>query len=311
MKINRIYKISGLLIGLALGFASLVLTVPIFFAIFGISLLADSHNALTPAWFIILGPLAIVGLTAGICHHLGSKIGKRLEADAQNEARNNKRGTIILLLSALFLLVGIVASVLGISNFYQSLQSVSNEGLNSITAEKASEEQYKKYARIGTVSTEFKEPFSERQGINGKLVTVSLYRKLEINVPIIVQYAGNYEISVDYGANNNDDIYSSYVSQQTKNQFLNIGENLISFDFVADSNTSVSSYSTVPNKALKIQLLYLATRDEIDAQNKQDAEKMSLEYKRLVERAQEQYLKDYGQLPSTVLKFVETKEILF
>src|SRR3989344_3561282 len=314
MRIEKSYKISGIIIGLALGFASLVFTLPIFFAVFGIFLMASSSSAFTPAWLIIIGPLVILVFISIICYRFGSKIGRRLEADIQNEEKNKKRARVVLLVSFLLLLFGFVVAIFGIVNWFSSLKTVGKEAQSNIEVGIAEEKQWQTYASIGKVSAKFVEPYSELQGINGKLVKVSLYKKLEVVVPVIVKNAGNYEIFASYGTKGGDGFYSSVTEMQTKNQFFNIGEQAVSFEF---TNSPYGWSSEVLDKAIKIGLDYMATRDEIDAQLNQERKNMSPEYQELVRKAEETFNK-YDSAGSnndgrsqTVGKLVESKEVKF
>src|SRR3989338_5908671 len=99
MGIEKIYKITGLIVGIALGLISLIFTFPIFFGIFGIFLMASESKLFTPAWLIIIGQLGILVAVSVICYRFGLKLGRKLQADIQNEEKNKRRGEMVLLFS--------------------------------------------------------------------------------------------------------------------------------------------------------------------------------------------------------------------
>lgn len=313
MKIGKIYKISGTIIGLSLGFVSLIFTFPIFFGVLGIFLMADSRSLFTPAWLIILGPVGItVGITI-ICYRISSRIGRRVEADIQNEEKNKKRARVVLLTSFLFLLVGCAVTIFGIFNLISSYKNLGRDFAKDEVATITEEKRYKDYASLGEISARFVEPYSELQGINSKLVKVVLYKKLEVAVPIIVKHVGNYEIFASYGTKGNDGIYSNVTSLQTQNQSFTAGEHTINFEFNNNSGWS----SEMLDKATKIELNYMATRDEIIVQMNQETKNMSPEYQKLAQKAEETFNKfdsagsnNIGRF-QTVNKFVESKEFKF
>jgi|GEM_PF-2092965 len=307
MKIEKSYKISGLVIGLALGLVSLVFTFPIFLGIFGIFLLASESRLLTPAWLIIIGPLAILVTILTVCYHFGSKIGKKFEADIQNEEKNKKRAVLILWVAILFLILGVALFFLGASNIRSNFESTALKGAETMNAGIAEEKAYEQYATIGDVNIEPQGSTTFINAVNGKMTEVSLFKKLVFTVPISVSHAGTYEIYVRY--NSNSSFYANSDSPSNFRQVLGVGDHIIKLEFVAGEapNLGYESPKSVQGK-VSIELNYLATRKELLDSMKSD--------NTVGQKVLQQFMKDEGldqgvNTDSTVNKFVGKKEVQF
>ena len=166
------------------------------------------------------------------------------------------------------------------------------------------EKYFEQYATIGDVSFETQEPFSESRGINGKLVEVSLFKKLVLVVPISVSRAGSYQVNAQYS---DKEIGSTPMKDVT--QTLNVGTNIVKIEFLADESREYGY--TSPKSAggtAKIQLSYLASQKELLDSLKSDS---TTDQKIL-----QQFMKDEGldkgvNSNPTVSKFVGRKEVQF
>ena len=156
---------------------------------------------------------------------------------------------------------------------------------------------YTQYVKIGVPSVAFKEPFDFSYAINGKMDTAQVYKRAEVNIPLTVQHNGNYEIIADYGD-----------SSQTKNEHLETGERVLRFEFV-HGNYDKYGWLDKEKDILRIRLSYLATNDELIAQMNQETAEQNPAMQELARKAQEQFFKDFKNLPATVRKFVTDKEI--
>lgn len=156
---------------------------------------------------------------------------------------------------------------------------------------------YTQYAKIGVPSVAFKEQFDFSYAINGQMDTARVYKKAEVQIPLTIQRNGNYEIIADYG-------YSS----QTKNEYLEIGERILSFEFV-HGNYDKYGWSDKEKDILRIRMSYLATKEELITQMNQENAEQNPAMQALTRRAQEAFFNDNKNLSTTVRKFVVDKEI--
>jgi len=166
------------------------------------------------------------------------------------------------------------------------------------------EKSFEQYATIGNVSFETQEPFSESRGINGKLVEVSLFKKLVIVVPISVSRTGIYQVNVQYS----DSEIGSTPMKDVK-QTLNVGDNTIKVEFLSNESRE---YGYVSPKSVggtaQIQLSYLASQQELLDSLKSD--------NTTDPKVLQQFMKDEGldqgvNSNPTVNKFVGRKEVQF
>ena len=307
MRIQKIYKISGSIIGLALGLISLISTVPIFFGVFGIFLMASESRLLTPAWLIIIGPLGILVAILAVCYRLGSKIGRRLEADIQNEEKNKKRAVLVLWATILFLIFGIILVFLGVSNIRSFFKSGVEKGTETINAGIAEEKAYEQYATIGDVKVEPQGSTTFLNAVNGKMTEVSLFKKLVFTIPVSVSHAGTYEIYIRY--NSNSSFYANSDSPSNIRQVLDTGDHLVKVEFIAGEapNLGYEAPKSVQGK-VSVELNYLVSQKEIlDSLVAND----DFEQKVLQQFMKDEGL-DQGVSPdSTVNKFVGRKEVQF
>ncbi len=296
MKIKKFYKISGLIVGITLGLLSLVLAIPIFFSIFGLGFFATTR-AIIP---IIAGPLIIFIVITFVCFRIGSKIGGKYEADLQNAERNGKRARIVLFISIIILLLGIAVFLFGISRLFSFYKSVGEEGGKNIEAGIAREKSYEQYATIGDVSFELQEPFSESRGINGKLVEMSLFKKLILVVPISVSQAGTYKVNVDYSDNE-----VGYALIRNSEQNLNVGINTVKIEFLASESFNNGYSSPQSSKGVaRVRLSYLMMRQEF-------LESLNASERKKVEQFMINYEGSNINPNVPVYKFIGRKEIQF
>lgn len=295
MKIRKFYRIAGIIIGISLSLLSLILTVPIFFSLFGLGLFASS-KAIIP---IVVGPLIIFVVIIFICSYIGSKIGSRYEIDLQNIESDEKRAKNVLLISILLSLLGIVAFLFGISKLLSFYKSIGEEGRKNIEAGIEREKSHEQYAVIGDVSFELQEPFSEPRGIDGKLIEVSMFKKLVLVIPVSVSQAGTYQIHAQYS-----DSEVGGTPMKDVVQTFTVGANTVRVEFLTSESRERGYFSPESTKGTaQIQLSYVAFKKELVESSKSSG---------IDQKILEQFMKDEGvSANSGVNKFVERKEVQF
>jgi len=209
---------------------------------------------------------------------------------------HSKRLAVISFVSALTFQIIYMAIVLPAT--LKKSQEVMNAGVPS-------EESFEQYAAIGDVSYEITEPFLEHRGINGKLVEVSLSRKLAMVIPIYVLHAGPYQINAQYS---DSQIGSTPIKDIMRN--LDAGANTVKIEFFANESRERGYLSPKSVRGTaQIQLSYLASSKELFDKIKSDS--------RIDKNVLNQFLKDERlrgrdvQSETRINKFVERKEVKF
>ena len=166
------------------------------------------------------------------------------------------------------------------------------------------EKSFEQYATIGDVSFEVQEPFSQQWGINGKLVELSLFKKLVLIMPISVSRAGTYQVYAQYS---DREIGGTPMKDIT--QTLNAGTNIIKIEFLANESREYgyTSPKSVGGTA-QIQLYYLASQKELLDTLKSDN---TIKRKVLEQFMKYEGLDKGGSSNVTINKFVGRKEVQF
>ncbi len=253
---------------------------------------------------MIGGPLIIFLTCVIIFSYIGSKIGTRIESDTENVEKNKKRAALIFWLSLLCLAGGAFFSVTRLVSIYVATLSATKEASTEAGAITSTEPHYENYATIGDVSFETQEPFSEKQGINGQLITVSLFKKLQILVPISVTQAGTYQVNLQYG-----DEKIGTAPMKVITQALHVGSNIVTIEFLADESREYGYVS--PKSAggvAQVQLGYLVSKKELMGSLKSN--------NAINQKILEQFMKDEASNQgvnsnATVNKFIVKKEVQF
>jgi hypothetical protein len=207
----------------------------------------------------------------------------------------SKRLAFVTFVSALVFQIFAAAVVLPAT--MRKSQDILNAGIER-------ERSLQQYATIGDVSVEVQEPFSESRGINGKLVELSLFKKLILVVPISVSRAGPYQVDAQYSDNE-----IGTTPMKDVRQALDVGTNVVKIEFLADESREYGYPS--PKSAggtARIQLSYLASQEEL--------------LDRLIsggttdQKTLQQFMKDEGldkrvNSRPVVTKFVGRKEVKF
>jgi hypothetical protein len=195
------------------------------------------------------------------------------------------------------LIFQIIAAAVVLSLTLNKSQETMNAGIER-------EKSFEQYAAIGDVSFEVQESFSESRAINGKLVEVSLFKKLILIVPITVSRAGTYQINAQY-----KDSEIGSTPRKDVIQALDVGANTVRITFLANESREYGYSSPKSTKGTaQIQLSYLASQQELLESLKLDST--------ADQKVFQQFMKDEGldkgvNPNSTVNKFVGRKEVQF
>ena len=290
----------GLILAILLGLLTFVITGAIALAIsipfFFLGKISESFNPIViiagifglrelggffAAQFILIAVFALIG-------DFGSAIVSWV-------INRSKKLAAITFVSALIFQIIFVAIVLPAT--LKISQKIMNAGI-------AHEKSYGQYATIGDVSFELQEPFSESRGINGKLVEVSLFKKLILVVPISVSQTGTYQVYARY---RDSKIGSTPMKNIT--QALNLGANTIRIEFLANESREYGYVSPKSTKGIaKIQIAYLVSKKGLLDSIKWDST--------VDQKVLQQFIKDEGldkevSLDSTVNKFVGMQDVQF
>lgn len=282
----------GLLTFVVTGVTALVIAIPFFF----LGKISESFNPIViiagifglrelggffAAQFILLALFALIGDfgTAVISWFIN---------------RSKKLASITFVSALIF---QVVAIVFILPAALKKSQETMNAGIRR-------EKSYEQYARVTDVSFELQEPFSESRGINGKLVEVSLFKKLILVVPLSVSRAGTYRVNVEYSDN---EIGSTLMKDAVG--VLTIGTHTIRVEFLANESREYgyASPGSVKGTA-QIQLFYLVSKKELLSSLKSASA--------VNQKALQRFMKDEGlnrgtSPDSTVNKFVERKKVQF
>ena len=163
---------------------------------------------------------------------------------------------------------------------------------------------YTQYASIGAVEFELQDPFKQSWGINGKLVELSLSKKLILVVPVSVLQAGTYQVNAYY---RDTEIGSTPMKEIRRT--LSVGTHIFRIEFPTSDSCQYGFSDPGTAKGIAcVQLGYLASKKEI-----MESFKAYPSVDRWIFR---QFIKDAGLekgVPSdaVVNKFVAEKEIRF
>lgn len=297
MSIKKHYALSGLLIGIAVGFSSLPVTVPLSFGVFGLFLFA-TENAIIP---IVGIPLAIYIAFAFTGYFIGLKVGRKREVDIQNGEKNKWRAKSVLFVALIVLLLGIATFVLGVSKIISSYKTGLAEGQKSAEKGKVIERTFEEYATIGDVAFELLEPWSYLEAVNGQIGEVSVFKKLVFTVPVTVSRSGTYRVHMRY-----EDAKVGALPSKEVVRALPVGVHRVVIEFPQDESKKFGYFSPKSAQAVAlVQLSYLASSQELQA--------LTGESNTLLEKkAMEAFMRfEGGTVPSAVYKFVGKKEIQF
>ncbi|MBI3440403.1 MAG: hypothetical protein HY052_01120 [Proteobacteria bacterium] len=131
----------------------------------------------------------------------------------------------------------------------------------TLNADLEREKSFEQYATIGDVSFDLQEPYSDKRGINGELVELSLFRHLAIIVPISVTHPGVYQIYLQYHDNT---VGGNNEFEKEVTQDLHIGSNMLRIEFPWNESRGFGYASPkIAKGGARIQLSYLASPQEL------------------------------------------------
>jgi len=170
------------------------------------------------------------------------------------------------------------------------------------------EQSYQQYAKIGNVSFDVQEPYSDIEISNQHPEYGSMYKKLQILVPVSASRPGIYQINVRYSFSKEGEIGSAPMKEAVAT--LGVGTQTMQVEFLAHEISSYGFWSpdSVGGTA-EVQLSYLASEKELLNQIGSDP--------KVDQKILEQFLKEEGldqreaQTKPTINKFVEKKNIQF
>lgn len=171
-----------------------------------------------------------------------------------------------------------------------------------------SEKSYQQLARIGNVSFDVQEPYSDVEMDNRRPEYGRLYKKLQIVIPVSVSQAGTYQMHVRYSFSKAGETGST--SMRNVTEPLGVGEHTVKIEFSAHEISSYGFWSPASvGGTAEVQLSYLASGEEllgkIDSSGPVDTKIL------------EHFLKEEGldtravRTRPAIHKFIERKEVHF
>ncbi|MEK6809480.1 MAG: hypothetical protein AABY40_02300 [Nanoarchaeota archaeon] len=170
------------------------------------------------------------------------------------------------------------------------------------------EKSYQQFAKIGNVSFDVQEPYSDIEIGNRHPEYGPMHKKLQILVPILVSQPGAYQASVRYSFSKAGE--SGSVPMKDVIGTFGVGEHMMQVEYLAHEVSSYGFWSPASvGGVADVQLFYLASEKELlDKIGSNSA---------LDQKILEQFLRDEGldkrevQTKPTINKFIERKEIHF
>jgi hypothetical protein len=171
---------------------------------------------------------------------------------------------------------------------------------------KEAEEALSRYASLGEAGFEVAEPFSESMAMDGKMVDLSLFRKLTIIVPVNVAYPGKYQVYLDYA-----DQGMGLCARRTTtvDRSLGAGLNSVRVEFINEPRRfGCFEHPEANNGVATVKLAYLASREELTASLKS--------VNSFVKPTVDRFIKDEERDPDydparLIPKFIEEKSFQF
>lgn len=212
--------------------------------------------------------------------------------------RSKKIATVTFFSALIFQIVA-VAIVLPVT--LKKSQETMNAGIKS-------EKSYQQFAKIGDVTFDVQEPYSDIEIGNRHPEYGSMYKKLQIVIPVSVSQAGTYQVNVRYSFSKAGEMGSAPMKDATET--FGIGEHTMKVEFLANEISSYGFWSPAfVGGTAEIQLSYLTSEKELlDKINSDSA---------IDKKIREQFLKDEGldtreaQTKPTINKFIERKKVHF
>lgn len=211
----------------------------------------------------------------------------------------SKKLAVITFASALIFQVVEIAIVLPIR--LRKAQSFAKKGIES-------EKSYEQFAKIGDVSFEVLDPYSDNTIGNSHPEHGPKYKILRIKVPISVSRAGAYQVNARYSFSRAGETGGTPMKAAT--QTLEIGKDTVTIEFAANEGSGYGYWSpSLVGGSAEIRLSYLASQKELLDRLKLDPAEDRETLK--------QFMKDEGlnsrkaSLNPTIYKFVERKMISF
>ncbi len=212
--------------------------------------------------------------------------------------RSKKLATITFFSALIFQIIA-VAFVLTAT--LKKSQETMNAGIER-------EKSYQQFAKIGNVTLEVQEPYSDVEIGNRHPEYGPMYKKIQIVIPVSVSQAGAYQVNVRYSFSKAGESGSAPMRDATAT--LGVGENTMQVEFLAHEISSYGFWSPVSvGGTAEIQLSYLASEKELLDKINSDST--------IDKKVLEQFLKDEGldkrnaKTKPTVNKFIERKEVNF
>ncbi len=134
-------------------------------------------------------------------------------------------------------------------------------------AEIESEKAYQNFARIGNVSFEIQEPYSDIEIGNRHPEYGFMYKKLKIIIPVSVSQVGTYQVYVQYSFSKAEETGATSMKDTT--EILNVGNHIMQIEFLAHEISSYGFWSPASVKGTaKIKTFLSIYRKRIAQQDK-------------------------------------------
>ena len=237
------------------------------------------------AQFIFLGLLAVIGDFAA--------------ALISWRAYQSKKLATLTFISAIIFQV--VAVLIVLPTTVGQSQGIIESGIER-------EKKYKQYAQLGDIKYEVYEPFSDREITNLHPEYGTIYKRLEIVVPISVAQPGIYMVAVEYWFAKEKLLGNTRVKEII--QTFKTKDYTIKIEFSANEAGGHYGYwspSNVNGNA-RVQLSYLASREEIVENLNSEP---SIDKNILKQFLEDEGLDEENRNTQIVRKFIEIKETQF
>lgn len=287
-------------ISILLGFLTFVITPLFAIPFFFLSKLSENSNPISIIASILglreLGGFFVAQLILITFFALLGDIGTSIVSWFINRSKKLATVTFVSALLFQFLLAAIL------------LPATIRKSQEAIKSGIEGEECYQKYAQIGVVSFDLKEPYSEVEIDNRHPEYGPLYKKLLIYVPVSVFQPGTYQINVRYSFSKAGESGGAPVKEIIET--LGVGQRTMQVAFLAHEISSYGFWSPAHvGGTAEVKLSRLASEKEL-------LHKIGSGPK-LDQTIMEQFLKDEGldqgetQTKPAISKFIERKEIRF